>query len=359
MEYSKGASSLSLLELDDLREAGRVEAGSPDQRPVDLGLLHEAADVLRLDAAAVLDPHPGCRLAAEPAGDLLPDQPGDAVGFAAGGGLAGSDGPDGLVGDHQLAGIVELQPLDDGPDLPAHHLLRLAAPALVQGLADAGDDADPFRQGRLGLPADVLVGLVEVGPPLRMPDDDVVAAQVFQHHRRDLAGVRPLVRPEDVLGAQLDPGAFDHLGHRVERGKRGAEHHLHPLELIAHQDLQLLGQADGLRDRLVHLPVAGNDGFSHHYTSLAGAPPSRSRSAATPGSSFPSRNSRLAPPPVETCDIFSASPACCTAAAESPPPMMLKAPDSATARATARVPSAKGAISKTPMGPFHSTVFAP
>src|SRR6185437_5477618 len=44
-----------------------------------------------------------------------------------------------------------------------------------------------------------------------------------------------------------------------------------------------------------------------------------SDSAATPGSSLPSRNSRLAPPPVEMCEMRSATPAACTAATESPP----------------------------------------
>src|SRR5258708_40012147 len=42
--------------------------------------------------------------------------------------------------------------------------------------------------------------------------------------------------------------------------------------------------------------------------------------ASTPGNFFPSRNSREAPPPVEMCEILSATPAARTAATESPPP---------------------------------------
>ena len=43
---------------------------------------------------------------------------------------------------------------------------------------------------------------------------------------------------------------------------------------------------------------------------------------------------------------------------ESPPPTTLIAPDPATAFAIATVPTSKGGISKTPMGPFQMMVFA-
>src|SRR5262249_28877242 len=82
-------------------------------------------------------------------------------------------------------------------------------------------------------------------------------------------------------------------------------------------------------------------------------------STATPGSSLPSRNSSDAPPPVEMCEKpSSGSPSARTAAAESPPPTTLNAEESTMDCATARVPSANGAISNTPMGPFQKTVRA-
>mmetsp|Transcript_1111 Transcript_1111/g.2263 ORF Transcript_1111/g.2263 Transcript_1111/m.2263 type:complete len:218 (+) Transcript_1111:328-981(+) len=82
-------------------------------------------------------------------------------------------------------------------------------------------------------------------------------------------------------------------------------------------------------------------------------------SAATPGSTLPSRSSSEAPPPVEMCDIFSARPAFSTAATESPPPMMVVQPlpvSSASVSAMAKVPLEKASNSKTPMGPFQMTV---
>src|SRR6202051_282408 len=87
------------------------------------------------------------------------------------------------------------------------------------------------------------------------------------------------------------------------------------------------------------------------------APSNFSVNAATPGSSIPARNSSEAPPPVEMCEILSATPADFTAFSESPPPTTETAPDCATAFPTATVPLSKGGFSKTPIGPFQITVF--
>src|ERR1051325_11458507 len=81
--------------------------------------------------------------------------------------------------------------------------------------------------------------------------------------------------------------------------------------------------------------------------------------AATPGNSRPARNSSDAPPPVEICEILSATPADLIAFSESPPPTTLTAPESATALARATVPRSKGGISNTPIGPFQMIVRAP
>src|SRR2546427_10018803 len=98
----------------------------------------------------------------------------------------------------------------------------------------------------------------------------------------------------------------------------------------------------------IHLPIGGKQQRSH-----------ASSNAATPGNSFPSRNSSDAPPPVETCVSLSSIPA--TAATESPPPTTVTAPffPAATrAFATARVPASNGGVSNTPMGPFQKIVLA-
>ena len=81
--------------------------------------------------------------------------------------------------------------------------------------------------------------------------------------------------------------------------------------------------------------------------------------AATPGSSLPSSSSRLAPPPVDTHEILSASPSSFKARTESAPPTTEYAWSfAATASATAFVPSAKRGHSNTPIGPFQKIVRA-
>src|SRR5438445_623555 len=62
---------------------------------------------------------------------------------------------------------------------------------------------------------------------------------------------------------------------------------------------------------------------------------------AMPGSSLPSRYSRVAPPPVETCEKRPARPSDSIAAIVSPPPTSVYPPALAMASPTALVPSAK------------------
>ncbi len=81
-------------------------------------------------------------------------------------------------------------------------------------------------------------------------------------------------------------------------------------------------------------------------------------SATTPGNCTPPKNSSDAPPPVETCEILSLSPAVLIAFSESPPPTTEIASESATACASAIVPTSNGFNSNTPIGPFQMIVFA-
>src|SRR5690606_3691059 len=152
-----------------------------------------------------------------------------------------------------------------------------------------------------------------------------------------------------------------------------------------HRRADLLAESGRLRGRLVHFPVACNERFAHTFPTFPPWNPPRapdlrdepaptvngrrnkppagrhsvlSCSAAIPGSSLPSRNSSDAPPPVDTWLIFSVNPYWAADDAEPPPPTMVTAPLPAMARATSSVPSAKGAHSKTPMGPFQTMVRA-
>src|ERR1044071_7536288 len=81
----------------------------------------------------------------------------------------------------------------------------------------------------------------------------------------------------------------------------------------------------------------------------------------TPGNALPSRNSRLAPPPVEQCDTLVSTLNFFAAVAVSPPPTTVVAPAAvafAIASAIALVEPANFSNSNTPDGPFHTIVFA-
>mmetsp|Transcript_12084 Transcript_12084/g.36005 ORF Transcript_12084/g.36005 Transcript_12084/m.36005 type:complete len:257 (-) Transcript_12084:1665-2435(-) len=87
-------------------------------------------------------------------------------------------------------------------------------------------------------------------------------------------------------------------------------------------------------------------------------PSGASESASTPGSSFPSRSSSAAPPPVLTWVSLCSTPNLVAHVAVSPPPMTVVEPAavaSTAASMSALEPPAKRSNSKTPMGPFHTS----
>src|SRR3954447_8154183 len=186
------------------------------------------------------------------------------------------------------------------------------------------------------------IGLAEVLPALGVAEDDAGDVDLGQHQRRDLAGERARVLLVHVLRVDLDGAPARGVDRRLEREVRRADHDVDVLD-GADPRQQRADQRLSLPDRVVQLPVAGDERPSHD-------------SAPTPGSGLPSISSSDAPPPVERCVTRSASPNCASAAAESPPPTTVVASVEATASATAFVPAAHGASSNAPIGPFQNTV---
>src|SRR5690554_2835892 len=194
------------------------------------------------------------------------------------------------------------------------------------------------------------------GASLRVADDDVLTVERFQEGGRDLTGVGAGCVCGDILAPELDRkpiGRHQRL-HRTQVSERREDCDLHLGEVVAGV-LQTPGEFLHERDRLqvveVHLPVAGDQ---RHAAARGHA---SHPSTSSPGRRLPSRNSRLAPPPVEMWPNWpSLNPSARTAAAESPPPTTESPLASVSASATARVPAAKASNSKTPIGPFQKTV---
>ena len=164
---------------------------------------------------------------------------------------------------------------------------------------------------------------------------------------------RPSARPCHRSGSCRRRGARPPRGRRSRRprNRRTAD------RAVAEHDVDLDRRVAARIEDLASLESAMDVSML-----MSRSPPSaRSIRTATPGSSRPSRNSRVAPPPVEIWVNRAARPCCWIAATESPPPTTTVAPASQRAarkRARWLVPSANDGISNTPSGPFQKTVLA-
>ena len=96
--------NLSCLVLHDGGEGIGLEAGAADQGAVNFFLAAESCGVVGLDAAAVEDAHLRSDIGAQQLGNFSADDPVRFDGHLRRGGLAGADGPHGLVGDHDWRG---------------------------------------------------------------------------------------------------------------------------------------------------------------------------------------------------------------------------------------------------------------
>ena len=104
------------VEVGHLREGVGLEGGTADEGAVDVRLGHELLDVAGLGGAAVEDAG-GVRGGVAVVGaEGLADRAADLLGVLGGGGLAGADGPDGLVGDDDLGDVLGAPALEGGAD---------------------------------------------------------------------------------------------------------------------------------------------------------------------------------------------------------------------------------------------------
>ena len=183
------------------------------------------------------------------------------------GGLAGADGPHGLVGDdhffHLLGGEME----ETFFDLTLHHVELTAGFALLKHLADTYDGFKAMGQQAVDFGGHGLVGLAIVGATLRVTHNAVVNLHAFKHLGTHLASVGTLLLGSHVLCANHEIGVVGIVGGHLKIGERRADD-----ELCVARKLLLLkffhdsiDEVVGLGEGAVHLPVACYDMFSHCY----------------------------------------------------------------------------------------------
>ena len=97
----------------------------------------------------------------------------DFLSLLVGGDLAGSDGPNGLVGDDDLFHIGGSQPSETFVDLTAHNLVRDVGFTFGKHFADADHSNQARGHSGLRAPIDGVVRLAKILTALAVPDDNV------------------------------------------------------------------------------------------------------------------------------------------------------------------------------------------
>ena len=261
-------------------------------------------------------------------------------------GAAGADRPHRLVGDRGARDAVGREPGERGLELPAQHVLgcrrRCARPRSRRPRRSRRARRRGRRRASRPAPRRSRCSSWRRS---EWPSSAPCTPRSVSIGGRHLAGEGALPAADACSGrtpAQAPPAAGDGRGQRRERH--------------AHRHVDAVGQRPASWPRTARPPrrsCASSSCRPRTASALIRGPP---RAPPRPAASRPSTSSSAAPPPVETWLIRSATPAWLTAASESPPPTTDAAGESATARATASVPAANGAISKTPIGPFQKIV---
>jgi hypothetical protein len=159
-----------------------------------------------------------------------------------GGDFAGADGPDGLVGDDDLAPVLNL--LADGGELVDDDLHGLAGVALLEGLTAAEDDIDAAVDGSLGLVGDERVAFLQDDATLAVAEERPGDVGVLELGNGDLAGEGAVGLVEDVLGGDLNALASVLASEEEVEGGRGDD------DLGVGVDLGVVELVDNVRNRL-------------------------------------------------------------------------------------------------------------
>ena len=112
----------------------------------------------------------------------------------------------------------------------------------------------------------ILIGLSKVISSLRVSQNYIFYAGIYQHSRSDLAGVGSALLKIHILCANLNVSSLAGLYHRNDVDGRNTEYYVY--FFICYQRFQFLYQSNCLAWGFVHLPVACDNFLSCHFFSL-------------------------------------------------------------------------------------------
>jgi hypothetical protein len=189
---------------DDGRE-GVLKGSTANKEAVNIRLTDELSSVLVSHTSSVKDSDfIGCLLGYVFLYPLAHEIVG-LLGLLRAGGLAGADGPHGLVGNNNLAPFWNL--FTDGRKLTGIDLVGFTWFTLIKFLTDASHNGEASIDGKLGLLCDNLVGLSKDMASLGVTEDNPTDMVVKDHSSRHFAGVCAIAIKWAILGSHLNVGA--------------------------------------------------------------------------------------------------------------------------------------------------------
>lgn len=177
-----------------------LQRGTSNEETINIWLGSEILAVLVGDRSTVDDASLLSNLLVDLLLQPLADSGVDLLCLLSGSDLSGTNSPDWLVGDDDLAPLLSGDLLGDSGKLVSDDLNGLTLLALLEGLSAAEDDVDVLVKGGLGLGGDELVGLADDGAALGVTDQGPVDVGVLELVGGDLSGESSLVLVVDVLG---------------------------------------------------------------------------------------------------------------------------------------------------------------
>lgn len=189
------------MAVDNIGESW-FQRSTANQEAINVYLLAQVLAVLLRDTATVDDSGLLCNLLANLLLQPSSDSCMDLLGLLSGGNLAGTNGPDGLVGDDNLRPVCHL--FLDSLQLACDDLNGLVGLSLLKRFTTAEDNTDSAVQSSLGFRCYKGIIFLQNHTALRVAKESPGDVAVLELVDRDLAGEGSVRLVEDILGRNLD-----------------------------------------------------------------------------------------------------------------------------------------------------------